>query len=75
MATIKLTDTTWLDQEAAKVEGVLRQALGGKDGKAGKDAQSLKALLNYAGLDYDTADLVAIRDKLVTDGVIEVVQD
>lgn len=73
MSTIKLTDTTWLDQESARVEGVLRQALGGKDGKAGKDAGDLKAILSYAGLEYEADDLVAIRDKLVADGVIEIV--
>lgn len=75
MAIIKLTDETWLNQEAAKVEGVLRsnRALGGKEGKTGRDASTLKEMLNYAGLDYDTADLIAIRDKLVADGIIEIV--
>jgi len=73
MAIIKLTDVTWLDQESAKVEGVLRQALGGKDGKAGKGTADLKAILNYAGLDYENSDLLVIRDKLVADGVIEIV--
>lgn len=73
MAIIKLTDTEWLDQEAAKVEGVLRQALGGKDGKAGKDEADLVAILSYAGLEYESADLVAIRDKLVADDVLEVI--
>jgi len=73
MAIIKLTDATWLDQESAKIEGVLRQALGGKDGKAGKDTADLKAILTYAGLDYENSDLLAIRNKLIADGVIEVV--
>jgi len=73
MAIIKLTDEQWLEQETARVEGVLRQALGGKDGKAGRNVTELRALLNYAGLDYETSDLAAIRDKLVADGVIEVV--
>lgn len=75
MAVIKLTDTTWLDQESAKAEGVLRQALGGKDGKAGRDAADLKAILSYAGLHYENVDLLAIRDKLVADGVIEIIQE
>ena len=73
MPIIKLTDDTWLDQETARCEGVLRQALGGKDGKAGKDAAELKAVLSYAGLEYATADLLAIRNKLAADGVIEIV--
>ena len=72
MATIKLTDEQWLEQEAAKVEGVLRQWLGGSEGKAGRDAADLKARLEYVGLRYDAVDLVAIRDKLIADGVIEV---
>ena len=75
MATIKLTDATWLEQESAKVLGVLRseRALGGKDGYAGKDAATLLAMLQYAGLDYTTAQLDAIKTKLIADGVIEVV--
>ena len=73
MAVIKLTEAAWLEQETERVEGVLRQALGGKEGKDGKPAGELKALLNYAGLDYETGDLIAIRNKLVTDGVIEIV--
>ena len=73
MAIIKLTDDTWLDQETGKAEGVLRQVLGFGEGKAGKDADELRAILSYAGLHYENADLIAIRDKLVADGVIEIV--
>jgi hypothetical protein len=75
MATIKLTDTEWLDQEAAKCEGILRQAFSGSDGKAGRNKDDLKAIIEYAmGPGYYTnADLAAIRDKLVADGVIEIV--
>jgi len=75
MATIKLTDATWLEQESNKVAGVLRsdRALGGKDGFAGKDAEELVAMLKYAGLEYAGAQLNAIKTKLIADGVIEVV--
>lgn len=73
MATIKLTDEQWLTQEAARVEGAIRQWLGGSEGKAGRDAQDLKARLEYVGLYYAPSDLVAIRDRLLADGVIEVV--
>lgn len=73
MAVIKLTDNVWLAQEATRVEGVLRsnRALGGKEGKAGRDSSTLKAMINYAGLDYENADLLAIKNKLIADGVIE----
>ena len=72
MATIKLTDDTWLEQEAARVEGVLRQWLGGSDGKAGRNAAEIVERLKYVGLNYTADDLGAIRGKLVSDGVIEV---
>ena len=75
MAIVKLTDETWLEQEASKVEGVLRSslALGGKDGQEGKDTGLLVSILSYAGLDYTGPQLAAIRDKLIADGVIEIV--
>ena len=75
MATIKLTDATWLEQESEKVLGVLRssRALGGSDGQAGKDANTLLDMLKYAGLNYTPAQLTAIRNKLVAAGVIEIV--
>ena len=73
MAIIKLTDTQWLEQESEKVEGVLRQWLGGSEGKEGRDSDKLRKRLKYAGLEYTPADLAAIRDKLIADGVIEVV--
>jgi len=73
MATIKLTDTQWLEQETARVEGAIRQWLGGSDGKPGRNAGELVQQLKYVGLKYAPADLVAIRDKLIADGIIEVV--
>lgn len=73
MAVIKLVDTEWLNQEAERVEGSLLQWLGGSDGRAGRDATELKARLEYVGLYYTAVDLVAIRDKLIADGVIEIV--
>ena len=72
MTIIKLTDEQWLEQEAARAKGALQQWLGGSKGKAGRDAAELKARLEYVGLHYSAVDLVAIRDKLVADGVIEV---
>jgi hypothetical protein len=75
MATIKLTDPTWIEQEAAKVAGVLRQALGGSEGKPGRDGSELRAIVEYAmGPGYYTnPDLAAIRDRLVAGGVIEII--
>ena len=75
MATIKLTDATWLELEASKVLGVLKsnRALGGADGQAGKDVADLVAMLSYHGLNYTGAQLAAIRIKLVGDEVIEIV--
>lgn len=75
MAKAKLTDTEWLAQEAARVEGVLRQALSGSAGKPGINAGTLKAAVEYAlGTDfYTNDDLTAIQAKLVADGIIEIV--
>lgn len=75
MATIKLTDATWLEQEAAKVAGILQAQLGGSAGKAGIDQANLKKAIEKALPDgyYTTTDLVTIRTKLVADGVIEIV--
>ena len=72
MAIIKLTDEQWLDQEAARVEGAIRQWLGGSDGRAGRDTAELVDRLRYVGLRYTTPEIAAIRDKLIADGVIEV---
>ena len=75
MATIKLTDTTWLEQESAKVAGILKAQLGGSAGKDGIPQADLKKAIERALPDgyYTTADLVIIRTKLIADGVIEVV--
>jgi len=73
MATIKLTDEQWLQQEADRVESVLRQWLGGSEGRAGRNTAELKARLEYVGLRYTAQELVEIRNKLAADGVIEVV--
>ena len=75
MAIIKLTDVTWLELEAAKVAGALKStvALGGSEGRAGKDSSTLRAMLEYVGLKYTDGEIGAIRDKLVVDGVIEII--
>ena len=75
MANIKLTDATWLTQESNRVEGVLRQALGGSAMKEGTDQANLKAMVEYAmGPDFYTLPhLLAIRDELISRGVIQVV--
>ncbi len=75
MATIKLTDAMWLEQEAAKVAGILSVQLGGSAGKDGIDQADLKKAIEKALPDgyYTIADLAIIRTKLVADSVIEVV--
>lgn len=73
MADIKLTDDTWLDYEAGRVEGRLLVALSGSENKGGLPESELVEILKYAGLEYAPADLLLIRAKLIADEVIEIV--
>lgn len=70
MATIKLTQATWYDREYARVKAVLTHRLD----RAGIDEADLARELRRAlPNDYTGPELVAFRDNLVSDGVIEVV--
>ena len=70
MATIKLTQTIWYDREYAKVKAVLMHRLDRTGIDESKLARELRRALPN---DYTGPELVAFRDNLVTDGIIEVV--
>lgn len=70
MATIKLTQQAWWDREYARVKAVLTHRLD----RTGIDESGLARLLRrLLATEYTGPELVAFRDQLVTDGVIEVV--
>lgn len=69
MPIIKLTDSAWLDREVERARGLLLVHLG----KDGRPIDELLTLLSDYGLDYSVSDLLLIRNKLVADGVIEIV--
>jgi len=71
MATIKLTDATWLDYNKERAKGRLMVILGSSENKLGIDAGELAAILRRGGLVYTGPELVALRDALIVDGVIE----
>ena len=70
MAVIKLTQTAWYDREYARVKGVLTHRLT----REGMDVSELaRELKRYLGTDYTGPELVAFRNNLVVDDIIEVV--
>jgi len=70
MATIRLTDAAWFAREYGRVKAVLTYNLT----RDGIDASELaRALRNYLLVDYTSAELLAFRDALVAEGLIEVV--
>ena len=71
MATIKLTDATWLDYNKERVRGRLMVVLGSSENKLGIDAGELAAILKKGGLVFTGLELIALRDALIADGVIE----
>ena len=75
MATIKPTQAVIAARNLAELEqiaNVLRQHLP----DAGMDAERLaRELQRYMGKEYTTAELVAIRDWLVSKSVIEIADD
>jgi len=69
MATIHLTDAAWFTREYARVKAVLEYNLTREGMNASKLAQWLR---DYLGVEYTAAELLAFRDQLVADGVIEI---
>lgn len=69
MATVRLTEAAWVEHEAERVRGILLCHLG----REGKPVGELLALIRSWGLHYTNAELQLIRDKLVAEGMIEVV--
>jgi len=70
MAIIRLTQQAWYEREYARVKGVLTHRLT----REGLDQTRLaRELRRYLGIEYTAQELVAFRDNLVADGVIEVV--
>ena len=70
MATIKLTDATWLDYNKERVKGRLMVVLGSSENRLGLNAGELGEILKAGGLVFTAGELDAIRDALITDGVI-----
>ena len=76
MATVKLTRTIWIDHQASCVQGMLLCCPAMKAGMLGAD---LLKWIRYSskqsiGVDWTAQDMQDIRDKLVADGVIEIIQ-
>jgi len=70
MEVIKLTQATWYEREYAKVKGVVTHQLT----REGIEAETLaRELKRYLGTDYTGPELVAFRNNLVVDDIIEVV--
>lgn len=68
MPTVKLTDATWLAYQAERVRGALVANLP----HAGLPVEDTVAILAKLGLRYSDAELGAIADRLVADGVIAI---
>ena len=76
MATIKLARATWVNHEASRVQGMLLCCAAMKEGMPAAD---LLKWIKYTskqsiGADWTAQDIQDIRDKLVADGVIEIIQ-
>jgi len=76
MATVKLTRATWVNHEASRVQGMLVCCPAMKEGMP---ATKLLEWIKYTskgsiGADWTAQDIQDIRDKLVADGVIEIIQ-
>ena len=69
MAIVRLTAAAWLDYEVGRVKGVLKCHLT----RNGLEASELIALIEMWGLHYTPAELVLLRNRLIADGVIEIV--
>lgn len=71
MATIKLTEQAWWDREYPRVKAVLTHRL---EREPGIDETGLARLLKrLLATKYTSSELVAFREQLVADGIIEVV--
>jgi hypothetical protein len=73
MPNVKLTETTWLNSNVERVKGRLIVVLESSANHAGRPIGDLVAMLAEAGLTYTAVELAAIRDKLIADGVIQIV--
>ena len=69
MPIVRLTEAAWVKHEAERVRGILLCHLG----REGKPVEELIAFLLDRGLRYTGPELVLIRDRLIADGVIEIV--
>ena len=70
MPIIKLTQAAWYDREYARVKAVLTHRL---DRTGMVETDLTRELERYLATTYTNGELLAFRDNLVTDGVIEVV--
>ena len=69
MPIVRLTAAAWLLRESERVKGVLLCHLS----RAGLEVSELLGLIRAWGLEYTLPELQLIRDKLIADGVIEIV--
>lgn len=69
MPIVRLTEAAWVEHEAERVCGILLCRVG----REGLPVGELLAFIRHQGLHYTNAELLLIRDKLVAEGVIEIV--
>ena len=69
MPIVRLTEVAWVEREAERMRGVLLCHLG----REGMPVGELLALIRSWGLHYTNPELQLIRDRLIAEGVIEVV--
>ena len=76
MATVRLTDETWLEYNTERVRGAITAMLGKTDEDGERvelNAAKLKRELERVGLKFTAADLATIRSVLEADGTIKIV--
>jgi len=69
MTIVRLTAAAWLARESERVKGILLCHLT----RGGMNANELLGMLEAWGLSYTAAEIGLLRDKLIADGVIEIV--
>lgn len=69
MPIVRLTEAAWVEHEAERVRGIMLCHLT----REGLPTDELLRLIRHWGLRYTNAELLLIRDKLIAEGVIEVV--